>query len=124
MLPFGLSGKALEKLLKKTGLKVYQLEGVERVIIEGSEERIILIEPTVLELEVPGQPKAYQIIAPKDVIKEKKEAEKKEELELTEEDVKMVAEETGCSEEKAREALKSTGGDIAEAILKLQENGC
>lgn len=125
MLPFGFSGKALEKLLKKAGLKVYQLEGVERVIIEGSDERIVLVEPTVLELDIPGQAKAYQILGPKDVIREKKEAKKEEEtIEISEEDIKIVAEQTGCGEEKAREALVATKGDIAEAILKLQEEGC
>jgi len=125
VLPFGFSGKALEKLLKKAGLKVYQLEGVERVIIEGSDERIVLVEPTVLELDIPGQAKAYQILGPKDVIREKKEAKKEEEtIEISEEDIKIVAEQTGCGEEKAREALVATKGDIAEAILKLQEEGC
>jgi len=126
VLPFGFSGKALEKLLKKAGLKVYQLEGVEKVVIEGSDERIILVEPTVLELDIPGQAKAYQILGPKDVIREKKEAKKDEEeaIEISEDDIKMVAEQTGCSEEKAREALVATKGDIAEAILKLQEEGC
>jgi nascent polypeptide-associated complex subunit alpha len=124
VLPFGFSGKALEKLLKKAGLKVYQLEGVERVIIEGSDERIVLIEPTVLELEIPGQPKAYQIVGAKDVVKEKKEEKVEETVEISDEDVKMVAEQTGCSEERARKALEETKGDIAEAILKLQEEGC
>ncbi len=124
MLPFGFSGKALEKLLKKAGLKMYQLEGVERVIIEGEDERIILIEPAVIEVEAPGQPKAYQIFGPKEVVKEKKEKKEENALQISEDDVKMVVEQTGCSEEKARKALEETGGDIAEAILKLQEEGC
>ncbi len=120
MLPFGTKG--IEKLLKKAGLKMYQLEGVERVIIEGTDERIILIEPTVVEIEMPNNPKAYQVINPKEVIVEK--VEKKSEIEISEEDIKMVMEETGCNEEKARQALEETKGDIAEAILKLQEEGC
>ncbi len=36
----------------------------------------------------------------------------------------MVAEQTGCSEEAARKALEETKGDIAEAIVKLEESGC
>ncbi len=120
MLPFGTKG--IEKLLKKAGLKMYQLDGVERVIIEGSDERIILVEPTVIEIEMPNSPKAYQVLSPKDVIVEKVEKEVK--AEISEEDVKIVAEETGCSEERARQALEATNGDIAEAIVKLQEEGC
>ena len=122
MFPFGTKG--IEKLLKKAGLKMYQLEGVERVIIEGTDERIILVEPTVIEIEMPNNPKAYQVLNPKEVVVEKIGEEGKAGVEISEEDVKVVVEQTGCSEEKAKEALKATNGDIAEAILKLQEEGC
>jgi len=124
VLPFGFNMKALEKMLKKAGLKVYELEGVERVIIEGVDEKIILVEPKVLELELPGQAKAYQILNPKEVVKEKGVEEGQEVQEVSEDDVKVVVEQTGCSPEKAKQALIETKGDIAEAIVKLQEEGC
>ncbi|MEM3072613.1 MAG: ubiquitin, partial [Candidatus Bathyarchaeia archaeon] len=37
-----------------------------------------------------------------------------------EEDVKLVAEQTGRTMEEARRTLQETGGDLAKAILKLQ----
>ncbi len=40
-------------------------------------------------------------------------------LPIDPEDVKLVMKETGCNEAKAREALKATNGDLAEAILRL-----
>ncbi len=126
MLPFGfggLGGKSLEKMLKKAGIKMYEIADARRVIIETEEERLVIEEPKVIEIEVPGSAKAYQIIA-KDVKIEKLEKEKTESIEISEEDVKLVAQETGCNEEIARKALEETKGDIAEAIVKLQESGC
>jgi len=124
MLPFGFGGKSIEKMLKKAGLKMYEITDVQRVIIETVDERLIIEDPKVIEIEIPGNPKAYQIIAT-NVKTEKKDEEKKEEsIEITEEDIKMVVEQTGCSEEQARKALEETKGDIAEAIVKLEETGC
>jgi nascent polypeptide-associated complex subunit alpha len=40
---------------------------------------------------------------------------------ISEDDVKMVAEQTGASEENARKALEESNGDIAEAIMKLKK---
>jgi len=39
---------------------------------------------------------------------------------FSEEDVQLVADQTGKSLEKAREALKEADGDLAKAILLLQ----
>ena len=41
-------------------------------------------------------------------------------IEISEEDVRMVSEQTGRTMEEARTALEATKGDLAEAILKLQ----
>ncbi|UXD21111.1 NagC family transcriptional regulator [Ignicoccus pacificus DSM 13166] len=125
MLPFGFGGKSLEKMLKKAGIKMYEIADARRVIIETDEEKIIIEDPKVIEIEIPGNPKAYQVVAPEVKVVKKEEEEKKEvEVEISEEDIKLVAEETGCSEEEARKALEETKGDIAEAIVKLQEKGC
>ncbi|WP_217221081.1 nascent polypeptide-associated complex protein [Ignicoccus islandicus] len=113
----------MEKMLKKAGIKMYEIADAKRVIIETEEERIVIEQPKVIEIEVPGSAKAYQVIA-QDVRVEKIEREGASVIEISDEDVKIVAEETGCSEEVARKALEETKGDIAEAILKLQESGC
>jgi nascent polypeptide-associated complex subunit alpha len=41
------------------------------------------------------------------------------EVEIPEDDVRLVAEQTGVPVEKARQALKDASGDLAEAILAL-----
>ena len=43
------------------------------------------------------------------------------EIEIPDEDIEMVANTAGVSLEAAEEALRETGGDLAEAILKLNE---
>jgi len=122
VLPFGFGGKSLEKMLKKAGIKMYEIADARRVIIETDEEKIIIDDPKVIEIEIPGNPKAYQVIATNvNVVKKEEEAST---VEIREEDVKLVAEETGCDEERVKRALEETKGDIAEAILRLQESGC
>ncbi len=44
-----------------------------------------------------------------------------EEQSFSDEDAKTVAAQAGVSEEEAREALKETNGDLAEAIMKLKK---
>jgi nascent polypeptide-associated complex subunit alpha len=41
------------------------------------------------------------------------------ELVIPDDDVDMVASQTGVSKEEARQALEETSGDLAEAIMKL-----
>ena len=124
MLPFGLGGKSIEKMLKKAGLKMYEISDARRVTIETDDEIIVIDDPKVIEIEIPGSPKAYQVIANEIRIEKKKEESKEETVEINEDDVKVVVEQTGCSEEAARKALEETKGDIAEAIVKLEESGC
>ena len=49
------------------------------------------------------------------------ERERTSELEISDDDIKTVMEQSNCSEDKAKEVLKETNGNIAEAIMKLQE---
>ena len=41
------------------------------------------------------------------------------ELIITDDDVDLVATQTGVSQDEARKALEETGGDLAEAIMRL-----
>lgn len=110
----------LERMLKRLGITMESLEAT-RVTLELAGGRILEI----------NEPKAVMLIRPKGqppilyVIGELKEAASKpvtgETAGFTEEDVALVAEQAGVTMEEARKVLAETGGDIAEAILKLQE---
>jgi nascent polypeptide-associated complex subunit alpha len=87
---------------------------VEQVIIKTSGKEITIEEPEVAILEVQGQ-KIFQVAGGK--ISEKVTERK---LTFPEEDVRLVADQTGKSIEEARKALEECEGDLAKAILLLQ----
>jgi nascent polypeptide-associated complex subunit alpha len=96
------------------GMSMDAMPDVEQVIIKTSSKEITIEEPEVAILEVQGQ-KIYQVTGGKI-------SEKATELKPTfpEEDVRLVADQTGKSLAEARKALEECGGDLAKAILLLQ----
>lgn len=114
-LRFG-SKREQERLLKRLGIKLEELQGVRSVVIETDSERIVFDSPAVTKM-VGGAQEIYQVIG--EPVVEKKE---KEEYVPPEEDVLLVAKQTGRSVEEARKALITTEGDIAQAIVLLQSS--
>ncbi len=104
-----LNPKQMEKVAKQLGMKMEQIDA-EQVIIKKTDGVIIIDNPQVSRINVMGQD-TFQITG---------EVSEKEEEDFSEEDVEMVAEKAGVSEEEARSVLQRTN-DIAEAILRLKE---
>jgi len=98
------------------GLNMEGIQDVEEVIIRTSTKEIIVENPEVAVLDMHGQ-KIFQVAGQ---VTEKK-IEK--EMEIPEEDVRLVADQTGKSMEEAKKVLGETGGDLAKAILLLQAKG-
>jgi len=97
------------------GMSMDAIPDVEQVIIRTSSKEITIEEPEVAVLEVQGQ-KIFQVTGGK--IAEK--ATERKASTIPEEDVRLVADQTGKSLEEARKALEESGGDLAKAILLLQ----
>jgi nascent polypeptide-associated complex subunit alpha len=97
------------------GLSMDAVPDVEQVIIKTSGKEIIVEGPEVAILEVQGQ-KIFQVTGGK--ITEK--AAERKSSGIAEEDIRLVADQTGKSPEEARKALEESGGDLAKAILLLQ----
>lgn len=114
MMP-GLDPRALKRMMDSMGMKSTEIPA-ERVIIHGKEREIVIENPSVTMIEVQGNT-TFQIMG--DVIeKGKPDAE----VEINEDDIKTVKEQTGISDEgKIMDALKESKGDIAEAIMKLNK---
>ena len=87
-----------------------QLEADE-VIIKQADKTLVIKNPQVTKIDIMGQ-ESYQIIGKAQEIVEEG---------IKEEDVEMVAEQTGATQEEAKTALESSKGDIAEAILSLKK---
>ncbi len=107
------------KQLKRMGLKVEPLQGVEKVIVVLRDREIEVLEPQVLAMEFGGQRMFYVVGAVREHSKVQEAQISTSIVSISEEDVKFVAEYTGVDEETARRVLQEVGGDIAKAIEKL-----
>ena len=102
-----LDPKKMQAMMKQMGIAQEEIEA-ERVIIEKQDGKIIIDNPSVQKIKMPGQ-ESWQITG---------EAHE-ENSEATESDIALVSEKTGSSKSEAKKALQETKGDIAEAILRL-----
>jgi nascent polypeptide-associated complex subunit alpha len=103
------------RMMQRMGMSMDAVADVEQVVIKTSAKEITIEEPEVAVLEVQGQ-KIYQVTGGKIT---EKVAERKPSG-IAEEDVRLVADQTGKSPDEARRALEESGGDLAKAILLLQ----
>ena len=106
-----------KRMMQRMGLSMDAIPNVEQVIIKTSSREISIEEPEVAILEMQGQ-KIFQVTGGK--ITERAPERKTAVAAIPEEDVKLVADQTGKSPEEARKALEECEGDLAKAILLLQ----
>ncbi|MCL4373286.1 MAG: nascent polypeptide-associated complex protein [Candidatus Marsarchaeota archaeon] len=112
MMP-NLDPRAMKNLMSKMGIKTTEMSA-SRVVIELDDKDIIIESPQVTAIDAQGV-RTFQISG--DI----SEVEKQTSVEITEDDINMVADKTGIADkERIKEALEKTKGDIAEAILLLQ----
>ena len=110
MMPGRINPRQMNQMMKRLGINVKEIENVEKVIIQTGDKEYIFENVEVTIMDAQGQ-KTYQITGNPKIIDRKEE--------IKEEDIKLVIEQTGKSEEEAIKALEETNGDIAEAIMKL-----
>lgn len=101
--------KQMQAMMKQMGINQEDIEA-ERVIIEKADGRIIIENPSIQKIKMQGQ-ESWQISG---------EAHE-ESGGFSEEDIKLVMQQSGKDEETVKKALEETN-DIAEAIVKLSEN--
>lgn len=115
MLPGGrgnLNPRKMKQMMKQMGIDIEEIENVEEVIIKTKERDLVFRDVDVTKMDAQGQ-ETYQVVGEPE--------EEKKEVEPDEEDVELVVEQTNATEEEAKEALKETEGDIADAIVKLKD---
>ena len=116
----GLNPRDLRKAMKRLGIKVEEVQAVRVVIeLEGG-SRLVVEDPQVMVMRARGQPPMIYVVGEPVEEKPVESGEGGGGVEISEEDVALVAEQAGVSLEEARRALEEAGGDIAEAILRLQ----
>ena len=112
MIPGKINPRQMNQMMRRLGISVKNIDNVEKIIIQTDSKEYIFENAEVSVMEAQGQ-KTYQIIG-NPIIKERSEDTLKE-------DIKLVMDQTGKSEEEAKKALEDSNGDIAEAILKLSQ---
>ncbi len=108
------------RMMQRMGMNMDSMPDVEQVIIKTNSKEIVVEQPEVAILEMQGQ-KIFQVIGGKVTERAPQSATASApKVTVSEEDVKLVADQTGKSVEEARNALEECEGDLAKAILLLQ----
>jgi len=109
------------RMMQRMGMNMDTVEDVQQVVIRTNSKDIVIDEPQVAILQMQGQ-KIYQVIGGE--VSEQAPSQRPTPAAakptFSEEDVRLVADQTGKSLEKAKEALEECQGDLAKAILLLQ----
>lgn len=112
-------------MMKQMGVSTEELDDVQEVVIRTKDKRYIFKDAAVSVVTVQGQ-KTFQVVGEPEIldggkgVKESEEAEEEEESsKISDEDVRLVCEQTGVDEEEALKALRECDGAPAEAILKV-----
>ena len=116
----GMSSKSMRKAMGQ--MNVEDIKGVEEIIIRMKDKEIVLTESEVQTMDMQGQ-EIYTITVGKSTTRKRTgNTETEEELpdfEVSENDIKLVMEQTKCDHDTAKKALQQTRGDLASAIMKI-----
>ncbi len=114
MMP-NLDPKALKSMMDRLGIKSSELNAT-KVTIELEDKEIVIENPQVMLIEAQGM-KSFQITG------NITENEKQEKIEVKDEDIEFVMEQTGIKDRaQVKAALEKAKGNIAEAILELKKS--
>ena len=109
----GLDPRMLKKMMKQMGMDMEELDAVEVVIKQPDGKQLVIKNPQVQRMKVPGQGESYQVMGTAHASDAAPE--------ISEDDVNLVSEQAKVPKEKAKEALEKNSGDIAKAILSLEK---
>ena len=101
------------RMMQRMGMQVEEVDNVTRVVIESASKRIVIDNPEVAIVKVQGQT-VYQVGG--GIAREEGPAGVS-----SQEDASLVASQAGVSVEEAAKALQLSGGDLAQAIIILNQ---
>lgn len=112
MIP-GMNSRQMSQMMKKMGIQQVDIPAIE-VIIKCPDKNLVFKNPQVSSVNMMGQ-KTFQVIG------NPEEHAIDTTPDINQDDIKTVMDQSGVSEEVAKQTLEETNGDIAEAILKLSD---
>ena len=115
------SPRDLERVLKRMGIKVEEIDAAYAEIKLKNGEVIRINSPTVALVKMPNKLLLYQIQAPESAVQKVTPQTQPQTAEYTpsEEDIALVAEQTGAPREEVIKALIEAKGDLVQAAMKL-----
>jgi nascent polypeptide-associated complex subunit alpha len=105
------------RMMQRMGMSMDNVQDVTQVIIKTASKDIIIEQPEVSILNMQGQ-KIFQVAG--GTITEQTPERAAPKLAIPEEDIQLVADQTGKTTNEAKKALEECEGDLAKAILLLQ----
>ncbi|MGB0653065.1 MAG: nascent polypeptide-associated complex protein [Thermoplasmatota archaeon] len=109
----GMDPRQMGSMMKRLGIQMEDLDDVEEIVIRTPAKEYVFTDATVSIMKAQGS-ETYTINGTPKV------ADREVKVEISPEDIAMVVDQCGVSEDEARAALEETG-DLAEAIVKLSE---
>lgn len=110
--------RQMEKQMKKMGMNMKELEGVEQVVITLKDKEIVIKNAEVSIMKAMGT-ETYQISGNAEERIKGADTDSEAEIEISADDIDLVSSQTGKTKEEAENALKEAKGDLAEAIMRL-----
>jgi len=114
-----MSPRNAKRMMQRMGMNMGEMPDVQEVIFRTSDKEIVVENAQVAVIDMQGQ-KIFQVTGEVNERTLEKQAAK---VTVPEEDVQLVADQTGKSMEDAKRALEASDGDLAKAILLLQTGG-
>ena len=118
----GMDPRKMQQMMEQMGVDFGELDAEEIVIRLGNGEELYFDNPEVTKIEAQGET-TYQLVGnpeSREAGETGRPAVDEDGPDVAQQDVELVVERTGASEDAAREALENTGGDLAAAIDMLE----
>lgn len=109
----GVNPRQMQQMMKRMGIAQQEIDATE-VIIKTKDKQIIITEPQVSKVNMMGQ-QTFQIVG--NIHEQSLDTTP----DISEEDIRTIVEQTGVNAAKARELLQKNKGDLAAAIMELQQ---
>jgi len=116
----GVNPRQMQQAMKKMGIKQTEMDNVVEVVIRTASEEIVITNAEVICVDMQGS-KSYQISGTEETRPLGSQSSSK--ASFPNEDIELVMSQTGCTRDKAVEALEAVDGQPAEAILKIMTGG-
>ena len=123
----GLNPGKMKQMMKQMGIDIEELDA-EEVIIKTPDEELVFTDAEVQLMDAQGQ-QTYQVVGSPErrdrgaggddpALDDGEDSEADDGI--PQDDIDLVAQRTGASEDAAREALEATDGDLAAAVERLE----